>query len=222
MLFYRGISVPKARAEEIIREIRTNGIKTQAGTWKNTHYKPDLTLIDRVDLRQEHTKPKGLGTPVLYACGNKAGAHYYATRHNLTQENDTPVVVHFESHILHVAVDGKDFLYPALQTGDPDRARPISKEIFGSKGLSYAEKAWKEASPDGKIAIGDLMIHDPEVMNWHHSSNIPIRGRSNTEFTNAFTVALPIPASAIINVAILNEVESFSGQFVGLHDLRKR
>ncbi|WP_416407185.1 hypothetical protein [Agrobacterium rosae] len=222
MLFYRGIAVPEAEAHETADYIRREGMTTQPGMYKSDHYKPDPLLIDHPNLRTELTRPKGLGTLALFACGNKAGAHYYAHFHNRTESDDTPLAIEFDSDITNVAIDGRDFLFTVLQSGDPVRAQPFIREIFGEKGLWYAEKAWKTNNPTTRIAIGDLMIHDQEVIESHYANKRLIHGRSKTRFTSAFTVSLPIPPSAIREVSILDDVQMFSGDFVSLDDVRAR
>ncbi|RAS09771.1 hypothetical protein [Ensifer adhaerens] len=158
MRFFRGIAVPRNGATAIVDAIRMSGMKTQPGMWQSEHHKPDPALIDIPDLSTKHTRPEGVGVPILYACGNKAGAHHYAWHHNRTQTNDTPIVIEFESDLSNVAVDGRDFLYPVIQRGDPARARPIILSAFGEKGLRYVERAWREEEQDRRIAIGDLIV----------------------------------------------------------------
>lgn len=200
MRFYRGISVPGDKADDVIKDILDNGITTHKWRWLTDHHKPDPSLIEKPGLRLEDTRPNGTGVPAVCACGTIEGAAYYAWAHNKTKDNDTPIIIEFEHGSDNVAVDGKDFLYAVLQFGDPDRAANIVRAVFGDKGLGYAEKAWANPEQSAKIAIGDLMIHDPEVLSAHYANALTIAGRYNTRFRNAFTIGLPISALQIVDV----------------------
>jgi hypothetical protein len=200
MHFYRGISVPADKAEDVIKDIRANGIISHKGHWLMDHHKPDPTLIEKPDLTIEDTRPKGAGVPAVCACGTFEGATYYGWTHNKNEENDTPIIIEFEHGSDNVAVDGKDFLYTVLQIGVPERAREIVRAVFGEKGLWYADIAWASAEQSARIAIGDLMIHDHEVVSAHYANVLTIAGRHNTRFQNAFTVGMPITSLEIVDV----------------------
>jgi hypothetical protein len=219
MRFYRGISVPGDKAGDVIKSIQDYGITNQKWRWQTDHHKPDPCLIEKSDLRLEDTRPKGTGVPAVCACGTIEGAAYYAGVHNKTSEDETPIIIEFEHGFDNIAIDGKDFLYTVLQFGDPDCARNIVRAVFGEKGLGYAEKAWANPDQSHRIAIGDLMIHDPDVVSAHYENTLTIAGRYNTRFRNAFTIGLPISALQIVGVQSPSALVSFSQPDVDLASL---
>lgn len=128
----------------------------------------------------------------------RTGRFIYAWQHNRTEEHDTPIIIEFEAERDVVAVDGKDFLYTVFQLGDPGRARDVLKRSFGRRMLHYADRAWASNDGDLRIALCDLAIHDPEIVEAHYKSQVIIGGRHGTRFRNAFTVRLPVDCTAVI------------------------
>jgi hypothetical protein len=70
-----------------------------------------------------------------------------------------------------------------------------------------------------RIAICDLAIHDPEVVEAHHASNLVIAGRHGTVFRNAFSVKVPISSDAILRVWSPLEQPDFPDPQVSLEDV---
>jgi hypothetical protein len=77
---------------------------------------------------------------------------------------------------------GTDFLYTVFQMGEPDRARTVLENSFGKAILRYAEKAWVSDDQRYRIALCDLAIYDPEVVQAHHTATPIIAGRYGTLF----------------------------------------
>lgn len=219
MRFYRGISVRSDKAGDVIMNIRDNGIIAHKGRWLTEHYKPDPNLIEKTDVTIEDTRPNGMGVPAVCACGTYEGAAYYAWTHNKNKEDNTPIIIEFEGDSANVAIDGKDFLYAVLQGGDPAKASEIVRTVFGDVGLRYARIAWASANQSSRIAIGDLMIHDHQIVLAHYENVLTIAGRHNTRFQNAFTIGMPITPLEIIDVYIPSTPSPLSAPDVILSDL---
>jgi hypothetical protein len=203
MRFFRGLAIPTDRAEETVEVIEREGLVAEQGRWQMDHWHPGAieVLFTKSDLSLEDTRPKGVAAlPAVCGCGDEDGAAYYAWWHNRGEINDTPVMVEFEAGQGDVAVDGKDCLYTVFQMGDPERARDFLQTAFGTRALRYAEKAWASDDQGVRIALCDLAIHDPEIVEAHRANAIVIGGRHNTIFRSAFTVTLPVPAGQIVRV----------------------
>lgn len=203
MLFHRGITVPAGQRDAIIASIEKSGLAQGQGRWTMGHRHPgplDL-LLAKPDLSLEDTRPDGLeDDPAVCACGEPDGAAYYAWRHNRSSTNNTPIIITFEAPVSAVAIDGRDFLYTVFQIGNPDVAREPLVRVFGPKILHYADNAWATERSEQPIALCDLAIHDPEVIEAHHANDIVLGGRHNTVFRSAFTVSLPVGPQAIRSV----------------------
>ena len=209
MRFFRGLAVPASKAEATADAIQREGFVTRPGRWQMEHWHPGPieALFKKPDLTLEDTRRKGAaGLPAVCGCGDEEGGAYYARRHNRGDEDDTAMMVEFEADPGSVAVDGKDCLYTVFQMGDPERARDFLGKAFGPRVLRYAEKAWGLDETLARIALCDLAIYDPEVIEAHHANKIVICGRHNTIFRSAFTVALPVAAVKIVR-AWLPDIE---------------
>lgn len=202
MRFFRGIAVPADKAEITIAGIRQQGLASGQGTWLMEHEHPgDLdALHTKPDLSLDDTRSQTGAVAAVCACGDELGASYYACSHNLTSNNDTPILIEFEAAVSASAVDGKDFLYTAFQLGDPERALPVLERSFGTAVLRYAEKAWSSEEQSFRIAQCDLAIHDADVIEAHYANDLVLAGRHGTIFRSAFTVALPVRPESIIRV----------------------
>lgn len=207
MKLFRGIAVPRDKARPIIANIRSNGLASSEGTWKMVHEHPgDLGALHvKPDLTVTDTHPGTREVSAACACGDKAGALYYAHSHNRTAKNDTPIIIEFLAEPSNSAIDGKDFLYTAFQLGDPERARLFLERCFGSAILKYADRAWSSEDQSYRIAQCDLAIHDPDVVQAHHANPLVLAGRHRTVFRSAFTIALPVGPAAIIDVSTPTE-----------------
>jgi len=204
MKLFRGISVPKDQLESVITDIQFNGIidgtKAFWQTRQEKHFRNLNTLHLKPNLSIKDTRPKNEHTNAVCACGDKDGALYYATKHNLHGDNDTPIIIgiHIDESLL--SIDGKDFLYAAFQGSDPTKARPILKKCFGNKILKYANRAWSSSNQSFRIAQCDLAVQDIDVIKAHHANKTLIAGRHKTIFRSAFTIKLPILPSSILSV----------------------
>ena len=221
MRFFRGISVPEADTRSVITQIERDGISGTEGKWKVKYsYPGDIDLLfSKADLSTDDTRDQELETPVICACGEYLGASYYALKHNRTPENNTSIVMEFEADMSSVAIDGRDFLYTAFQSGDPNRARPVLRTAFGGAVLRYAELAWKTKEQSKRVALCDLAINDPAVICSHYDNVLVLGGRFGTVFRNAFLVRVPIPASAIISVQKVSFERKVAGPSCLLPDI---
>ena len=204
MRFFRGISVPTNDLFETIDTIKSNGLlninpKASYGA-KNQFIRNGETLRFKSNLSLSDTRDKKKLSDAIYTCGDKEGAYYYANFHNRTVENDTPIIIEFEAPPSSIIVDGRDFLYPIFQMGDPSKARLVLKDCFGKSVLKYAELAWSSEDQLYRIAQCDLAINDRDVIVSHYKNKKILGGRHNTKFKCAFTVSLPIKKTDIISV----------------------
>ena len=200
---FRGLAVPASRRNEVIERITATGFVGSEGRWNIIHQHPgDINaLFEHDDLTVELTRPNSVALPkVVCACGEMDGASYYASHHNRSEENDTPIIVEFEASLTDLAVDGRDFLYTVFQFGRPEAAREALQGAFGVGVLRYADKAWSSQDQGMRMALCDLAIHDPAVVEAHHANRTVIAGRYGTVFRNAFTVVCPVPPHHIRSV----------------------
>lgn len=205
MLFYRGISVRADERGDIVARIERQGLAPGQGFWRAKHHHPgDLDeLLAKPDLALRHTRPDGVsGRHAVHACGEPEGARHYAVVKNadIGKGHDTPLVIAFEAPVTAVAVDGRDFLYTVVASGEPDRVRPVLRDVYGPRILRYVEEAWRPDRRDAIFPLIDLAIHDPEVIEAHYANTRTIAGRFDTLYRNAFTIALPVRPDAIRSV----------------------
>jgi hypothetical protein len=201
MRFFRGLAVPSGHADGIAEKIMAEGLVTNAWRWRTEHWRPDPRLVEKSDLGLDDTRPKDVqATTAVCACADVEGAAHYAWRHNRNASDDAPLLIEFEAPVENVAIDGKDCIYTIFQQGDPSLARDFVRDAFGEAGLRFAERAWQLSDQRSRIALCDLMIHDPEVIAAHHGSPVVIAGRNNIVFRSAFTVALPVPPESVVGV----------------------
>ncbi len=189
-----------------------------------THEHPgDLdALYEKSDLSLNgDTRPRKRPVEVVCACGEEQGALYYACSHNHSPVNNTPIIIEFKTESSAVAIDGKDFLYPVFQWGDPSRARPEIAQIYGKAILRYADKAWANADQSFRVAQCDLAIHDQNVIEAHYANQIILGGRHRTTFRSAFTAALPVKAESIVRVWSPSGVQTLPQPMVKLEDVRQ-
>ena len=225
MRLYRGIAVPALQLEAVIFDIRSNdilgGSKTRWNTWQEGHL-PDLNALHiKPDLSTEDTRAKNSRVDAVCACGDEEGALYYATKHNLAGENNTPLVIEFDVEKSSLSIDGKDFLYTAFQFSDPIKARPALEACFGSAVLKYADRAWASQIQDFRIAQCDLAIQDPAVIEAHHANKNVIAGRSKTRFRSAFTIKLPVLTTSIVSIYSPSERVTIPRPDINLVDILK-
>ena len=219
MRLFRGISVPSGTAERVTKDIRSRGLVSGDGRWtiKVAHPGPLDSLFSIEGLSTKHTR-SGRSYPVVCACGEIQGAAYYAFRHNRSGQDDTPVLIEFETDMQCVSVDGRDLLYTVFQFGDPERAFDILRRCFGQSVLRYARKAWETDDQDSRIALCDLAAFDPDVITSHYRNRTVIGGRYGTVFRNAFFAKLPIPPASIIRAWVPPEPIHVPGRQVDFRD----
>lgn len=201
MILRRGITVSSSVVDSVILDIQNNGLYYRNEGW----FVPFYHLTDvgnffvKSDLSLSDTRANS-GAPSVCACGDIVGAEYYAWKHNVSKNNDTPVIIEFDVDKFDVAVDGKDFLFNIFANGDPELSRQVISDIFGDCCLKYADKAWDSQNIGTRLALCDLAVCDNEVVYAHYSNNIVIGGRSGTIFRNAFIARLLIESERIIKV----------------------
>ena len=183
MRLFRGISVATEIADRVVKDIRSRGLVSGQGRWQiEVGYPGPLEeLFDMEGLSTKDTRSSE-SYPVVCACGEMEGAAHYAFRHNRSGQDDTPVLIEFETTEHRVSVDGRDFLYTVIQFGDPDRAFEILRQCFGQSVLRYARKAWATDDQDSRIALCDLAAFDPDVIASHHRNRTVVGGRYGTVF----------------------------------------
>jgi len=221
MRFFRGITVPGHQVELIMEGIRLNGLAADQGEWRMTHEHPgNLKALNlKPDLSLNDTRLGTKSVAAVCACGDEAGAIYYACSHNKSEKNDTPIIIEFTADRSFAAIDGKDFLYTAFQMGEPDIARPALERCFGTAILSYADRTWFSEDQSFRIAQCDLAIHDPDVIEAHHANELVLAGRYRTLFRSAFTIAHPVRPEAIVNVSSPSALFAFPRPDVRLSDI---
>jgi hypothetical protein len=141
--------------------------------------------------------------PGICACGSSIGGEYYAARHNLSTENNYPLVIEFDTPLDRVYVDSRDFLCTAFQLWDRDSVNlrasqaALLSELFGLRILRYFDAAYRVTDQQYRIAMCNLAAFDPEVVLAHYSNRKVIRGRYGALFTSSFFVQGPVPPSWI-------------------------
>ena len=203
MRFYRGIAVPAEAEADVTARIRSRGLSAGEGRWsiQADYLRPQLEELWRLPVvTYASTRSAAETPPWICACADEAGACYYACRHNLSRENNTPLLITFDADLADVVVDGRDFLYALFQLGDPKRARPVAEVLFGQGILRYIDRAWSTDEQEQRIAICDLAVQDEAVVKAHAENKIVIGGRYRTQFRNAYLVRLPIIPERIVDV----------------------
>ena len=198
---FRGIAVPSDIAASAKLRLLENGLVEGQGNWRIEQPWRVRSGILVANTDASRDDPRNLEwRPAICACGTPAGAAFYSLHHNRSTTNNTPILIEFEAHLDRVRVDGRDFLYPAFQMGQPEKARTVLQKIYGDEIVKYADRAWATQDQTKRIAMCDLATMDPEVVLAHYSNRKVIVGRFGTVFENAFTVALPVDANSIICV----------------------
>ncbi|HEX5168657.1 MAG TPA: hypothetical protein VFW11_05755 [Cyclobacteriaceae bacterium] len=227
--------------DQIILDILENGLgqnpeqKWQPFMWKNLTN--DLTtLIAKVNLTQEDTRPRtewistgkvtGFakeieGEPCI-CFADRLGAQYYATTHNVTKEKTVPVLISVEIDLSSVCIDGKDFLYTAIQRMNTqsktvyEKQLAVLRKIYGPSINLYIEKILKDPDSD-RIAVADLITNDRDIVIHHYNNQNMIDGRYGTRFRSAFHVRIPISRDNITGLDILKGTASLKAD-LSLHD----
>ena len=199
---YRGITVPGASGESTIDFIRRNGLSERKGGWEIRQPWPvgEDVSVTRAEALQSSEPSETFDRDSFCACGTEYGAAYYALVKNRHGQDDFPIMIEFDAHLDKIGVDGRDFLYSVVVDCDPLKVKPIVREIFGQRMLSYAEPAWKSEDPMIRLNWCMMGSSDPDVVRSHYQNRQLVLGRAGVVFENAFTVAYPVPAEDIRNV----------------------
>jgi len=225
LILFRGITVPADNAEIVRREILTEGIRGDEGSWniEIVDLKDRLQILyDKADLTTNDTRPSRTvqdgrgwhietidGFRIICACGDESGASYYALDHNRhPQKDEISFIIKFVVPLSDVYIDGKDFLYTCFQFWDrkgtgifASQSETLSK-LFGKTILKYFEKAASTDDQKYRVAMCDLACQDDQIISDHAKNKIIIKGRYNTTFCSAFFVKSPIAAARILSVEI--------------------
>lgn len=210
MILHRGLSLPSNDVERHVDDIRRNGLLAGAGRWRMLFHdlKPRLeALMEKPTLQRSDVDTGEETPPWACACAQRRDALYYACRHNVSATDDASVVVTFEAPQRDIIIDGRDFLYPVFQFGDPERARPVLTSAFGSSILRYADRAWSSQETQTRIAYCDLAVQDDEVIAAHAGNTTILGGKQGTVFSSAFMARAPILPGDIRSVDIVRTDE---------------
>jgi hypothetical protein len=212
---FRGISVTPEESEPLRLDILSNGLHSPGKLFHLVIQDFGVTiteLMQREDLSTDLTRPArwiktktgGYSEPIggsdaICACGDLLGASYYAIEHFADEAKTEPIVVEFEVDTDDVVVDGRDLVYNVgFQSAGNAYVRHALCQVYGEKLGVYLDKAWEKSEQNYRIAIGDLAMHDSDVILAHLKNNLTIGGRANTRFCSAFMVKLPVPPEQII------------------------
>ena len=202
---FRGMAVPSERAGDITAEIKAKGLAADRGRWRMCWDPPgEQAASDEEPL-------------AVCACGDFDGAAYYASEHNRSDVDDTPLVVEFECDIAGVAVDGRDFLYAVFQMGSGARTRELVERAFGRRALTYLDAAWG-STQQRRVDLCREARHDPLVVRAHYSNRLVLGGRYATRFRSAFLVRAPVPGALVTEVHRVGDGWSGPGPDVRLED----
>lgn len=200
MRFYRGLTVDASDAAEVMRDIRSSGLSYETSKRPYLRYRPDANLISKTDLTLHDTR-SGLGYDSFFACGTLEGALHYASRFNRQSPCKAPIVIEFHADIRDALVDGVDCVYDLFQASCVSlKLETAVRDIYGEAGLWYARRAWAKKEHPYRIALADLMVADPAVVDFHYANRKLIKASNGLSFHNAFALTRSVPASAIINV----------------------
>ena len=186
---FRGLAVPSARVEVVAADIEATGLAADRGHSRIIWDPP-----------WEEAMPGQEEPLAVCACGDFDGAAYYASEHNRSGVNDTPLVVEFESDAAGVAIDGRDFLYPVFQVGSDARTRDFVGRAFGRHALTYLDEAWRTKDQRRRIDLCREARHDARVVRAHHANGLVLGGRYRTRFRSAFLVKAPVPAAFVKDI----------------------
>ncbi|KAA3514065.1 hypothetical protein CPJ18_11110 [Agrobacterium rosae] len=201
MRFYRGLTVDSAAAIGVMQDIRMEGLASNTSKGRFLRWRPDPGLLNKDDLTLNDTRGERFRFDPVLACGTLEGALHYACKFNSQSDTRNPIIVEFDAEKSDVLIDGVDYAYDLFQANQDFKGLPAAvADIYGEKGLLYARRAWASQDPKCKIALADLMVADPEVVEFHYCNRNLIKASDKLMFHNAFALMRPIPASAIMNV----------------------
>jgi len=244
---FRGISVSEDNVENVIDDIKSNGLYISTdGSWgccmiKNLKADLDsliqnqaLTSIEttlattwvKTGSGSGHREFTEQGDACLFMA-DKVGATYYATTHNISDEKTVPVLIEVEVDLENVFIDGRDFLYTVfshIQNEDKQKLKRLEanlSKIFGKGIVKYIDKVVNNPESD-KFAVCDLAIQDNQVIKDHSKNKILIGGRYGTIFHSAFIVKTPVKPEYIKNIEILEQTAPTLQPEITLNEILER
>lgn len=226
---YRGITVQESNADDVIENIQAKGITGDEGFWsfvvpqvKEVRENiASLFLKNDLNVDDVFKNSSCLG---FCACGSENGALYYAQKHNLTMERDTPLIIEFEVEIDRIYVDGRDFLCTGFQFFDRVSKDHYTQQLealtnlYGPHIKKYFEKSSESNEQVYRVAVSNLACFDRDTVKFHLNNSLTIYGRSNTKFQSAFFVQGPIESSAIKSVRRPSTAYSAPQPYISLND----
>jgi len=223
---YRGISVSKELAENIIKNIKEKGLTGDEGKMKfkipciiNIRKRLDEIFdSDPLAMNKFFGDFNRLG---ICTCGDKEGALFYALKHNHSSQKTIPIIIELEVSLSDIYIDARDFLCPVFQFYDhkvPSKyieQKQILKKIFGDKVLHYFDKCINTKNQDIRIKMCNLASFDEKIVLEHYQNKNVVRGRYGTTFCSAFFVQAPIPSNSIINCEKLSCTSPTTNMTIG-------
>lgn len=242
---FRGISVPEDKCQNVINDIKNNGLDIHKNSdWKGfieKNLKSKLEVLYRnPNLTRKETSPESIwvstqtggtreyiegDTCICFA--DKIGAEYYAVKHNRNRENIVPLIIEATIDIENIYIDGRDLLYTIISQIDTVNKEKLKRQkdklikIFGESIIRYIDKVESNVESE-RIAICDLIIQDNQVILDHYQNEIILGGRCNTVFCSAFLVPVPIKAEMINNINRLQMNMSITQPQLTLHDILEK
>lgn len=221
----RGITIPFDKRAVTIDAIEQRGFDGTEGSW--TFVFPEIGQV-RSRLEEHLSNPEVTWKQLLensceqmiFACGSKLGAEYYAASHNKNVDNGCALVIEFLHPIERVVVDVRDFLCTVMTLWDRHSIKHFEKQLevlqtlYGPSIGSYFEAIRKAEDPMRRIAICNFTAFDEQIIQAHHANTKVIAGRHNTIFNSAFGVTGPVLPNQIENIY---EVEGFSRPVSDVH-----
>ncbi|HBC3450915.1 TPA: hypothetical protein KDY51_004832 [Vibrio parahaemolyticus] len=203
---YRGICVPKLELSTVVDNIYTNGMQGNEGTWK-----PSVPNVSEIASQVEEmfhiddlSRDSIFGNAMnngIYATASKNTALYYATKHNRSIENDSPILIEFEVDISSIYIDGRDLLYTVFQSlkCHEDNQSKLEKliSIFGCSIERYFNSAVHASGLEYKLAMANLACFDQRNVKEHMLNTTTMKGRCGTVFQSAFVVQAPVLSTDI-------------------------
>ena len=214
LALYRGIAVPAASAESVIDRVKSSGLEGDEGSW---HFRvPNPADVQRqVDALLLHPGLSkndifaNASSPGICACGDAAGAEYYAAQHNYSEERNYPIMIEMSMPLEKAYVDSRDFLCAAFQLWDRksnqfvNRQENLLARLYGKHVLKYFRTACATQDQATRIAMCNLASFDSRIIRAHYKNQLVIRGRYKTTFRSAFFVQGPISPGYIKRISVV-------------------
>ena len=223
---YRGITVKPEDADEVTSRILAHGLNGAEGMWK-IQLPADIGSAQTL-ARQSLDDPSSFDSvwddseaPGLCACGSRAGAVYYASKHNIVSADrkTLPLLITIRTSLDRIYVDCRDFLMPAFQRFDhvssehTEAQNAVLKMFFGEAVLPYFNKCRETESQQHRIAMGNMAAFDQDVIRSHLVNSTLLGGRYGTKFESAFFVSAPVAPSDIVSVETLGSFSPPTGAY---------